>query len=459
MISESLLDWAIQQDRKDGLYAFADQVYGSYSSDLVEININVDEEVICDVEEYLSLEPKERSSLSAARLAKLEKSFRIYFQVHNHELFHFYQFLSLPLFSVFCVVRKRYLEYQTALMLQCFEAGGEYRLSEHFSPLAVLKSSPELFPESWLSNSDAVLGAYKLQTELWNSESEGLSPFQLVEGMAHVASLQLSDDPDIDVLELEQVNDYVVAYKLFSASANFGGIETRWKYLLFLYYGHFSLQTPMGAVVEDPLIAIKVFNWLCDRTELYLTLLSTLKKRYEKYSHDRLVTLNRWNQLSDLLQHASTQQLASIYAFFELIEAINDDIQKQNPHPGQEVIEMQPFTGLASDHNIHVEDLFQLGLLVIFPERFYSVRETYDAIDSLQPDGQSFSYEKERGFYKFIRDCKNILNPASPSIECCEEHGKTSDVRRLLNCDNEDSVAFRLSALTGKAATDLFLFE
>ena len=330
-----------------------------------------------------------------------------------------------------------------------------YLLGEHRALIEALEDKEFVALSKLDGDAQGIATDYDFYDDWWKVEIQGISLFHLIEGMAHITSMQLADDEQMDALGFDTNPDYTTAFNFFTQSLKHDGLETRWKYLLFLYFCYFSCQHFNRVTDEDGLTPVKIFLDYCSRVDEYATKLKSLFDRYDRYSKNELLKLARWGLSRGDLKEASRRQIAAVYAFFELVESMEEDGFSRKDRSSVQTDKLSDFLAVSAQMNLDWQDTFMFAKMIIFPKHFVQVRELYDTVMGFSVGENEYSYSDEATFYKFVVNCKNILNPAM-KLPCCETHGFLEDRRKVLTCVEEGGLSFYLKSLTSRPATELF---
>lgn len=450
-INKDLLKRVIATDKSNEIYA---EVYGSFSLERLDISIYLSEE---DTEKFDVAEKIMLENNGIAPSEEVYTDYYRYIQAHNHELFHFYQSLSLPALHIFQKLKKRKLEFETVTMLRFFEQGNSYSMKKDSSLLAPLHQDKIEISDESAKNFNTFGEKYEFYSNQFHATYDGVSLFHIIEGMAHVFSIQLTDTAKSYLPKLENNSDYHIAYDTFYSyvdSLN-QGIDSRFKNLLFLYICYYSCQVYDQLKSETTEIPSRLFHTLCSRANLYIDGFYTLLERYKKYSESELRQLNQFEVNDELLKLANQEQIAQIYTFFELIPCIEQDAKKFYISEPKDILEpRKEWLSILESLNIDVKDPYLLVNLSIFPLVLADFWEAYDKITNTRVENNEFTTGLEQGFYSFIDNCRNFLN--YKEVLCCEKHGLVKNKEKALHCESPEGVAYLLKELTGRQAIDLF---
>lgn len=418
------------------LFANSKGISGEFFLEGLDITLNLSEEQLTEVEKF-----------EDARLQ--------YMQAYHHEYAHLYQVLALPAFQLLWASRHNYIRMQAFIMLKYFELGKSFDLETNTMLLDALKVPNLPIADDDTMKFKPIIRSYKFHIENWKNKNQQISFFEIIEGMAHIMSLQLSDTPDTDILKIEQYLEYSSAYVYFERQIETAQFETRWKYLLFLYICYFACQHINNEAQTTKDVAVKMFKFLCSRAQKYLNALKKLHHRYTDYDQQQLKELNRWPILEHDFEKVGDQKRASIYALFELIEMIEDEAKTKGLNQNLYTEALDDFYVASNNLKVDFKDIFTLARMVIFPENFYWVPELHNIVMDSSSGDNEFTYRDEAQFYHFIYRC-NRLFIDSEDVLCCEEHGCIDKRRKILKCSNEGSLAFTLKKMTQRPAYDLF---
>ncbi|WP_143821151.1 hypothetical protein [Motiliproteus sp. MSK22-1] len=445
-------------EEDDHLYIKNETIHGSFDIALMEIKIYVSNEELEKIEKGLDLwsSSTNKNNFSLEEKELLDYSWR-YMQTYNHELCHFYQVLSFPTARMRHILKKRSLQFESATMLRYFEQGGSYIIGVDKRALMAINKDNFSIPNNELENLKQLEQQCISHEKEWYSEFRGISLFQIVESMAHILSIQLSEEQCNYVPELENEPLYNTPYNLFLKNIDQEGLNDRWKFLLFIYICFFSCQTLNHSNDGDHVLPSKIFHTLISRADLYLNALTTLIKRYERYSRDELIQLIRFGITKEDLAEATTGQIASIYGFFELIPCIQQDSEKlciEEKNVNDQFIDS--ICSFFNDNGFDISDYNLLAHLAIFPYKYGNFSDVYKKLIDSNKQDTRFTIGNEIYFYRFTRNCNSLLNRRFPAIECCEKHGSVVGHEKILSCTSEEGLASILEKLTGKTAAELF---
>jgi len=452
-IDRNLLDWIIAFDEGNQIHA---KTYGNFSVSRMDVEIFLSDK---DIEKFNIAEKFLLNNKGTIPPEEVNRDYYRYIQAHNHELFHYYQALTLPAFQIYQRLTRSKLKYEAATMLRFFEERNNYILGEHHDILEALKQSNFNISSDIAHNFNELMLKYKFYIQHWKSQYKGVSLFYIIEGMAHIFSIQSTDTAKNYLPELENTTEYNIAYNTFNTYLDnqFKHSDIRLKHLTFLYICHFSCQ--IYDHIEDEILEkpSRLFHVLCSRLNLYFKTYYKLLVRYENYSETELRQLNQFDINDENLSFANKEQISQIYAFFELLPSIQKDAEK---YYRQKLIDplkikkevLQSFDGL----NIDLKNYFQLVNFSIFPSLWADVWEAYDKIQKTKVGENKFEFSDESAFYEFIENCKKILNKKDFFLPCCKVHGNLKNKRRVLHCPNEGGLAYYLKQMTGRSAFELF---
>lgn len=463
-INQNFMMRYLQSEGVENLFAAASTtISGEFFLEGLDIHILISDSEMDDVlaaqEMLIDIRSNNNAlNYSEEEIKSAENIYTSFMQAHNHELAHLYQVLALPAFQLVWATRFNFLKLEAAVMLRFFEQEGVFLGEKHSKLLEVLNDNHPLLEEEFAQQFNDFEISYKLYITNYNKEFKGISLFYIIEAMAHVMSLQLSDNPANDILGIGVATEYSIAYDLFNSHVEGMEINIRWKYLLFIYISYFSCQHFDPEENGSGIPSVHIFIFLCSRAGEYAKALLSLYKTYEDYSIDELRMLNKWSITKSEIEFANHKQLAGLYSFFELIEMIENEafpngIQKKKLTTGS----LSDFFTSSKNKGINWEDKYILARMLIFPANFIWIREVYDDVMGIKGVDKEFTYAQEAEFYRFIMSCKHLLQP-SHDVLCCQEHGMRDQRKKVLRCKNEGGLAFYLEALTGKLAYNLFQF-
>lgn len=119
-------------------------IYGRFDDALMEFEVFVSEEDLSLVEKGISLLSMDLEQISfSSEERELADAAWCYIQAYNHELFHFYQVLSLPSFRMRHILKRNMLKFEAATMLKFFEQGGSYSVGEDDSIMNAVNNGKE----------------------------------------------------------------------------------------------------------------------------------------------------------------------------------------------------------------------------------------------------------------------------------------------------------------------------
>lgn len=454
LIDKKLFTWFLSIDDTEEIYA---QDYGSFSIERMDFRISMSDD------EWEKFNKAEKIMFKNNGIPPNDVIANDYYkpiQAHNHELFHFYQALSLPAFNIYQKLTKRVTEFESATMLRYFEYGYSYTLMKNKKILEALENPLFVLPEDEQLSCNKLILNYKFYKEQWNSKYQNISLFYIIEGMAHIMSMQLTFYSNNYLLETNNKIEYNIAYDVYYSYIDnkYKEINIRIKHLIFLYICYFSCQT--YSFMEDEVLekTSRLFYTLSSRINLYLETFITLVERYTKYSKNELEELNQFDINQEDIKISNKNQLCNIYALFELIPIIEQDAEKLY-HPKIKIstdIPKEYLVVLKEKLGIDLLSKFQLANFALFPVRMADMWEAYDIIQKLRIGENKFKNEEESAFYEFIANCKNLLSSKYLPILCCEEHGRINNKLKVLYCKNEGSFAYSLRELIKKEPFDVF---
>ena len=449
-----LLKWIL--DFEENSHIFAEK-YGSFSLARMDFNVFISDN---EIEKFNEAEKLIIENDGVAPNKEVEANYYRYIQAHNHELFHYYQALALPAFQIYQNITKNKTEHEAATMLRYFEEGHNYILGESKTILEALNNPKFTLPKIDEKNFYTSVEKYKYFAEQWTAEYQNISLFHIIEGMAHIMSVQLTPNTTNYLNGTENNPIYNKAYDVFSSYINekFKSMDIRINHLTFLYICYFSCQ--IYSLPEDNIMekTVRLFHFLCSRINDYYESFEKLKSRYIHYSENELRQLNQFSITDDDIVNATKIQLIYIYSFYELIPCIEQDAKKFYNDKSYINIPNEFIKALKS-LNIDLTNIYQLANFALFPKKMADIWEAYDIIQKLEIDDNQFDIAGESGFFELIDSCKNILKDNISSIPCCSEHGNVNNKLEVLYCENEGGFAFYLKELTGREAIDLFKAE
>jgi len=451
---KALLKWIL--DFEENSHIFAEK-YGSFSLARMDFNVFISDD---EIEKFDEAEKLIVENNGIAPSKEIEANYYRYIQAHNHELFHYYQALALPAFKIYQKITKVKTEHEAAIMLRYFEEGHSYTLGENKTILEALITPTFKLQKSDEDNVFNSIEKYKFFANQWIAEYKNISLFHIIEGMAHIMSIQLTPNSTNYLDDTKDNPIYNKAYEIFDSYINkqFQSMDIRIKHLTFLYICYFSCHTyslPKDSVIEK---TARLFHFLSSRVNEYYKTFEKLQSRYFKYSENQLRQLNQFGIKNDDIKNATKIQLIYIYSFYELIPCIEQDAKKFYNDSSYINIPKQ-FTKALSSLDIDLSNIYQLANFALFPKRMADIWEAYDIIQKLEIDNNKFDVAGESGFFELVENCKNILKDNVSTIACCSEHGNVNNKLEVLYCENEGGLAFYLKELTGREAIDLFKIE
>lgn len=443
----------------DILFAKSESVSGEFFLEGLDIRLILSDEDLDKVEiaQDILLGRKSNTVMQHDdEFLDAKKTYSKFIQAHNHELAHLYQVLALPAFQIVWEMRYHLLRLEALVMLQYLENGGVFSVDEHPKVLKVLEEDKSLavFVKQF-NNFKIPYNVYILD---YHKKINGVSFFYLIESMAHAISLQLSDEPESDILQIGASDEYTLAFDYFRKSFKGGELQIRWQYLIFIYVCYFSCRYFDLNSQQSISTVVDVFFRLCLKTETYMEALMDSYNEYRNLSKDQLEALNSEKLSRRELDIATDNQIVSLLAFFDLIDTIERDTKVSEDFANSiENSILSDFFLSSQEKGIDWSDKYLLARILIFPENFVWLRDVYDEVMGIKGTGKEFTYQEEADFYRFIMNCKQLLQLRNP-IPCCEEHGVTDKYKKILRCKNEDGLAFHLESLIKRPAFDLFKF-
>jgi len=449
----SLSDFSSQSHEKD---------FGSFNIEDLQVDINYSEQKMIKVKSAIDVlyDKKQRKNYTPVEIKSAESVFFNYFQIHSHEYFHLYQTLFLPVPALLRQVRFNKLRYDSYVFFLALEQGKTFKLKEFEELTDVLKNDYLTLSSDFKIDYQKSLANYKFYESKWLHEVNGISYHHIFEGMAHIASMQLSDNPEVDKLGVEE-NEYYKAFNYFVSSIDSSfNVDIRIKYLLFLYFCYFSSH-----IIEDfnddksKSKPVEMFIYLCSTVNFFINGIEKYKKVYSKPDKVTLLLSDKWG-IKDLLKNSNAKTISSIYAFYEIIDTIEERAdrfitpRKYKTKYDNELLEK------AKLFDLKIKDKYQLAKLVIFPIKFSNIYSFYTSFRDEISKNQSFTYQQEAEFYSFVRSIKNIFRArrkqAAP-LWCCDEHGFIFDELAFLRCENPESAAEKIRVMSKRETYEVFL--
>lgn len=448
---KALLKWILYFEENSHIFA---EKYGSFSLARMDFNVFISDE---EIDNFNEAEKLIIANNGISPNKKVEKNYYRYIQAHNHELFHYYQALALPAFQIYQNITKTKTEHEASIMLRYFENGCNYVLGENKTIIEALNDPRFKLAKVDENNFYTSVEKYKYFAKQWTAEYKKISLFHIIEGMAHIMSVQLTPNTTNYLSGTEDNPIYNMAYDTFESYINkpFNDTNIRIKHLTFLYICYFSSQIyslPNDNIIEK---SARLFHFLCSRVNDYYKAFEKLKNRYINYSENELRQLNQFSITDNDIKNATKIQLIYIYSFYELIPCIEQDAKKYYDNNSYIKIPKE-FTKALSSLNIDLSNIYQLANFALFPKRMADIWEAYDIIQKLEIDNNKFDIAGESGFFELIDSCQNILKGNITSVPCCSEHENIRNELEILYCENEGSFAYYLKELTGREAIDLF---
>ncbi len=448
---KELLKWIL--DFEENSHIFAEK-YGSFSLARMDFNVFISDD---EMEKFDEAEKMIIENNGIAPTEEVEANYYRFIQAHNHELFHYYQALALPAFQIYQKITKNKTEHESAIMLRYFEDGYSYTLGENKNILEALKNSNFKLPEIDEKNFYEAIEKYKFFVAQWTSEYKGISLFHIIEGMAHIMSIQLTPNVVNYLKGTENNPIYNKAFDTFKKyiDKEFDYIDIRIDHLTFLYICYFSSH--IYSFYNDTIInkTARLFHFLSSRVNQYYKTFEKLKDRYKKYSEIELRELNQFSIKEKDIKNATKVQLIYIYSFYELIPIIKQDAEKFYNKTFDTFVPKEVIEALSS-LDIDLSDIYQLANFALFPARMADIWEAYDIIQKLEIDNNKFDVAGESGFFELIENCKNMLRDDYSYIACCKEHGNVNNKLEVLYCENIGGFSYYLKELTGRESIDLF---
>jgi len=378
-------------------------------------------------------------------------------QARNHEFFHLLQFLFLPVPYFYGQVRRQHLELEAIYLLKVLDQNLSLPLSKYAQMSDVLNNRRLILNQDFFDRYKRSLKIYSFYNDVWDFKLEGISLRYITESMAHIGSMQLSDQPEVDTLKLTG-EEYDLAYQYFLKYLSCpNDIDIRFRYLLFIYICYFSLL-----VVEDyqdekdiDSIGVKTFIHLCSQAQYFVEVIERHKAMFNSYSRTTLVEYDKW-EIAEFLTEVSDQKISSVYAFFETVDFIE---QRANlirvPQKFSNTSKNKDWEDIINQNQLVSDNHFLMAKMVLFPSEFYKLHEMYENFMNIVSKDRHFTYEDESQFYFFIQQIKNLFRQGMP-MHCCDEHGYIQDEYLFLSCDDEDSSANRIARMAKKDAYDVF---
>lgn len=455
-INKKLLNWVLSIDNNENAFAIT---YGAFSISKMDFKVFISDDEIEKFDIAVKIIQEKNNNISE----DIYKNYYRYIQAHNHELFHYYQALTLPSFNIYQKLSKRKLEFEASIMLRYFEHGCSYILGRDKKILDILLSQSNFkLDNEEIKNFNNLFKKYKYYSELWSKKYQELSLFYIIEGMAHIMSIQLTDNSKNYLSETENKIEYNIAYDVFESHIDeqYFSTNIRIKHLIFLYICYFSCQTFNFPEDKELNKVPKLFYLLCSNINLYFKKFYQILKQYIKYSKDELTKLKYFKPLKQELKLANKDQIAQIYSFFDLVHTIKYDAER---HYSTDLSFASNISNEFSDIfkylKINLNDPLELAKLALFPSKMADLWEAYEKIQKSKIENMDFTNSQEITFYEFVEKCKKILDNKTSIIPCCEFHGIINNKAKILYCQTEGGFAYYIKELTGKNAFELFKIQ
>lgn len=462
-IDHSLIEWANKHDISltDFKARSHNKDLGCFDIETLEVNIPLDKQSLSRVQGAIDIlyDKEKKKRFSETEISEAQDIFLKYFQVHSHEYFHLYQTLFLPVAAQLRIVRFNKLKHEAGLIFQCFDQKITFKLSQLNELTDVMDDKYGLrLNDKFIESYNTSLEHYKFYETMWEKELGGISCQHIFEGMAHIASLQLSDAPDIDLSRLKG-EEYWKAYDYYESCLSMpDNKQIRFRYLIFLYLCYFSCQVPDH--IEDDCsdsIPVQTFRFLCGLSNFFFQCVEKQKSVYVGATQEQLIAVDKWN-ISEYVIESSSETIASIFALLETIDIISKKTENfrssrtySNDSYSDLIGSTKPY-GLENDH-------FLLAKLTIFPLCFSGIYSwSCEAMDMIKgKDG--FTLRQEAKFYQFVKNLRNLFKERrrkSIPLYCCAEHGDIYDERLFLTCENQDSCASKIQMMSYREAHNIF---
>jgi hypothetical protein len=401
-----------------------------------------------------------KKSYDKAVLDDAQKKFNYFLQVHNHELFHFYQVLSLPALAHYMSIRKSFIQFEAVIMLKHIENGGHFNLLSHrdFQDAVV---NNEYKNADELQNLNNINRLYLYYTDDYIHRENGISIRDILESMAHVMSLlQFSQEYREDYLEIGEADVYRMPFDYFISKISANKIDKYWEYLIFVYICFFSLQAVSDAKQENQYLPLNNFFVMCESADFFVNELIKFKEYFDESDITSLREKNHYKLDADILSFISDKQLSSLYAFFCCVDVMNQFHQKMSgsgTSKGYQYDEITYVKEIAKKFGLG-ESIYELGLMAVYPYKFFQIRLTYDKYGKSRKKKVKYTCNDESRFYFLISSCNSLLSRNKPTW-CCNEHGYVNDKVAVLFCKKDDGTAEFIRKLTRRKPDEVFIHD
>lgn len=483
MASNKLIQQYLEYDDLLSLHAYAkgEVEYGRFIPEFFRIEVDMSEAV----ERFHGLHDNSQT-INKYMVETNSDCFEYvkFFQTYDHELFHFYQVLSMPAVFRWAETKFESLYFEMLIMLRNLDNGGTFSLGRYnkFSKMLKIQDSDCKIDQSNLnalhSNLENISIKYNYYVKNFSDFYDGISSLYIFESMAYFASLHLPKALfDKDVLGLKNQSKYTYCYEYFINGVSTYNQEKYAHYLtkVFIYICYFSFKVHKDPNDNNQKTDINIntytFIELCKIADRFFEIIEISDNFYRKQpigSLRRKFYPNLAN--SEYLDYLDKKEIIELFSIFDLARHISELdlikrfgylIQNNTDEYKKDVLDnsktfhalSHQAYNLAKNHQIDFNDIFLLAKILVIPNFFNNIANIY--LD-LKEDIDNFeeNYDEDE-FLSFVVKCKFLLNEQH-DIFCCEKHGMRNNRKQILYCKEQGSLAYYLQNMFEKPAYELF---
>jgi len=372
-----------------------------------------------------------------------------FIQTWNHEYCHLYQALSMRAVKSWALVSKNKLKIDTVVLLKHLERGGVYEIEFDKFIQSVVTNGAYLFDQTDAAEIPLHNSVYEAYAEAW-ANSKWINPLQIIEGMAHIFSKNMSDDPEnADYLNLESKSIYLDAYNYYLESGGKEIVGIRIRYIVFCYICFFSCQVDINWREKATFDVISIlFMKMCGQLKHILYSMAEASDCDIKEIRTicrRHLGEKMYNSVVGDLDDIAITSVGKIFIAIDMLRKIVEDYSAELYYEQdfEYPIDFLAIQNEAREIYPLIYDDHALLMMMIFPNLYSKITRRLHVIEKTRiiTGDSEFTLGQEREFYKLVINYKDFINDVRDAPWCCAEHGYKKERKTIIKCKSEDSFA------------------
>ena len=404
-------------------------------------------------------------------------------QVTSHEMFHLYQCITSDILYSYIESSLSLYAMKTEFLFRVLNSNIKYKRNQTIFDIDIINS----LKASRLDEAIEYIEGLEDETYGYLSvKSNELSLINIIEGSAFNFQLMATKDVHCETYpNLSEIDLYNKAYKFFLKKSGIKVFTTEGigiSRIVFILVSHFSLLcadidsqrsismfislSKKSKIFFDRLINIQVDEGFSYNSIGSLVInklgLSTAVKPSPNYKYIDKFQDNEKKELFNILKNWDKKKKHEMAIYSEVCNIVDDIITKITSIDyyflEEPIIKNEKIKAV----NKYIKNQFPTFSTYYFIPYLLTDFLSLSKFSSMNPDIQSIKYKTQKieksveldsYLVNMVQKFENVLE--GESIKCCEQHGNTTNLTKIINCTNDFSFNDLFNKTFGKKLSDI----